>query len=223
MSKICCAGGRPMTIYILRKTQLHLLEYRVRNRSIRSICKITHINITNNFIGCWNYCSYGIDVPLRTVCVTGYRYCTRSRQLPTATITNSQHGGRQFRHGTILAVYTNIKHTFWGLEFVYAKWHACLYWTPLFDTHVATFAARWWGRKQLTDGNLKYGMMVPIVNCNNRRVLELMIKIMFYPRQILALLGFCHRLRLRACVCLCQSVHVSITSFSTRQLITRSS
>ena len=28
------------------------------------------------------------------------------------------------------------------------EWHVCIYWTPPFDSHVRTFTARWWGKRQ---------------------------------------------------------------------------
>ena len=44
------------------------------------------------------------------------------------------------------------------------EWHVCIYWTPPRDSHVATFAARWWERKRRADGNLRCSMMA-IIDC----------------------------------------------------------
>ena len=49
------------------------------------------------------------------------KVCTGGRQLPSAAITISQHGGLRCRYGKIFAVHANIKHTFWGLWFVYDR------------------------------------------------------------------------------------------------------
>ena len=46
---------------------------------------------------------------------------TGGRQLPSAAITISQHGGLRCRYGKIFAVHAKIKHTFWGLGFVYDR------------------------------------------------------------------------------------------------------
>ena len=80
--------------------------------------------------------------------------------IPTAAITINQHGGRRSRFGKLFAVHANIMHTFRGLGFHYSEWHVCIYLASLFDSHVATFTTKWWGRKRWADGNLQFGMMV---------------------------------------------------------------
>ena len=58
--------------------------------------------------------------------------CTGGQQLPTAVITNSQHGERRSRYLKIFAIHANIKHTFRGLGSLYNR-ITCFYWTLPFD------------------------------------------------------------------------------------------
>ena len=82
---------------------------------------------------------------------------TGGRQIPTAAITISQHGGRRSRYKIIFTVYAIIKHPFMLLR-------VCIHRNSMyaliehFHLHyiVATFAARRRGRKQRADGNLHF-------------------------------------------------------------------
>ena len=80
-------------------------------------------------------------------------------QLPTANMADTD------LRTEIYSLFMQILSTHSGVWDVYTtQWHVCINWTPPFDSHVMTFAARWSGRKQRADGNLQYCMMV-ITDC----------------------------------------------------------
>ena len=78
-------------------------------------------------------------------------------QLPTANMTDPDLGTERY------SLFMHILSTHSGAWVLYkTEQHVCIYWTPPFDSHVLTFAARRRGRKRQAHGNLQLVIIIKL-------------------------------------------------------------